>query len=175
MTMNVPTFTVRVPQYQVDTEPDHNAVGKVVDAELQKHFMGRTVVVRGVCSPSHPGKTVDDLVQIVKRHGVDRYDPHRKGHGYENIDGKHIDLFAFRRKVTPRMRLFKDLSWGFYHGAIASHRTPYRIDILLVYDAAQLKAVLHQYEGRTDKKRDGFVFRDPERKQKALLGIVTIS
>ncbi|MEQ7124932.1 hypothetical protein ABN034_10455 [Actinopolymorpha sp. B11F2] len=146
----------------------------MVDAEIQRHFMGRTVVARALCSRDHPGKTVDEMIEIIKQHGTDRYDPNRKGFRYDNLQNKHIDLFAFRRKVTQRMRLFWGLSWGFYHGPVSIGNKPVRIDILIIYDATRLKAVLHQYEGRTDKKRDGFVFRDPARKQEALLGIVKI-
>lgn len=166
--------TISLSDYQVNAEPDHKAIGKVVDDELRKHFMGRTVVVRGISSKDHPGKTTDELVEIIQRDGTDRYDPNRKGDRYENIQGKHIDLFAFRRKVTPHMQLFKDISWGFYHGSTEIHGKPARIDILTIYDAAKLKAVLHRYEGRMDKKRDGFVFRDPKHKYHALIGILCI-
>ena len=72
------------------------------------------------------------------------------------------------------MELFKDISWGFYHGAKAIHGKPVRIDLLTIYDASQLKAVVHQYEGRDDIKRDGFVFKNPDSKPAALLGIVHI-
>ncbi|HEY6740471.1 MAG TPA: hypothetical protein VI076_16630 [Actinopolymorphaceae bacterium] len=172
--MGVPVYRVDVPHYRIDTEPDHNAVGRLVDAEIKKHFMGCTVIARGISSSAHPGKSRADLVEIIQEKGTDRYDPHRKGDRYENLENKHIDLFAFRRKVTPRMRLFKDVSWGFYHGSIMIHGAPVRIDLLTLYDAAKMKVVLHQYEGREDKKRDGYVFRDPERKVDALLGILHI-
>lgn len=165
---------VSLPQYTVNPEPDHKAIGKLVDDELRTHFMGQTVVVRGISSDAHPGKSIDELVEIIGRDGTDRYDPTRVGDRYENIQRRHIDLFAFRRKVTPSMQLFKDMSWGFYHGGISIHGAPIRIDILIVYDAARLKRVTHQYEGRTDVKRDGFVFTDPERKREALLGILCI-
>lgn len=171
----IPVFTVHVPDYRVDIEPDHKAVGKLVDAEIRRHFMERTVVARGIGSQEHPGKTVDDLVRVIEQLGTDRYNPGRTGDRYDNIQGKHIDLFAFRRKVTPRMRLFEHVVWGFYHSAIAVHGKPTRIDILTIYDAAKLKAVLHQYEGRTDKKRDGFTFIEPERKREALLSILKVT
>jgi hypothetical protein len=167
-------LTVCIPEYQVATEPDHKTIGKVVDAELQKHFLGQTVVARGIGSSDHPGKTIDELVEIIKRNGTDRYDPARIGDRYQNIQGKHIDLFGFRRKVGPRMRLFQDVVYGFYHSAIGIHGKPTRIDILIIYDDAKLKAVVHQYEGRMDKKRDGFVFKDPAHKAEATLGIVKI-
>lgn len=173
--MSTPVFTLTAPDYQVTSEPDYRAIGKIVDDKLREHFMGRTIVARGIGSSEHPGKTIDELVEIIKRDGTDRYDPNRTGDRYENIQGKHIDLFGFRRKVGPHMQLFKDVVYGFYHSALGLHGKAVRIDVLIIYDAAKLKAVLHQYEGRTDKKRDGFVFRAPENKQDALLGIIKIS
>lgn len=167
-------LSIEVPQYTVEKEPDHRTIGKVVDKVIKDNFLGQTIIVRGLSSKAHPGKTIDELTEIIKREGTDRYDPERIGDRYENIKGKHIDLFAFRRKVTPRMQLFKDISWGFYHGAKAIHGEPVRIDILTVYDAAQLKAVVHQYEGREDIKRDGFVFKDSANKAAALLAIISI-
>lgn len=163
-----------LPEYTVDSEPDHNTVGKLVDDIIRRHFEGQTIIVRGISSQEHPNMSMDQLIETIKTLGTDRYDPSRAGDRYENMQGKHIDLFAFRRKVTPRMQLFKDISWGFYHGAKAIHGKPVRINLLLIYDAAQLKAVVHQYEGRSDSKRDGFVFKYPENKPGALLGIVKI-
>lgn len=168
-------YTIRLPEYRVASEPDYKAIGKIVDDEVRKHFTGRTIVARGIGSSEHPGKTINELVEIIKRDGTDRYDPNRRGDRYETIGNKHIDLFGFRCKVGPHMQLFKDVVYGFYHSALGIHGKAVRIDILIIYDAAKLKAVLHQYEGRTDKKRDGFVFREPVRKQDALLGIIKIN
>ena len=168
-------ITVHLPAYRVDTVPDHLTLGKNVDDELKKHFMGQTIVARGIGSSEHPGKTIDELAEIILREGTDRYDQTRKGDRYENIQGKRIDLFGFRRKITPRMQLFKDIIYGFYHSAISVHGKPTRIDILIIYDASKLQAVLHQYEGRTEKKRDGFIFKDPADKAAALLGVVKIT
>jgi 8-oxo-dGTP pyrophosphatase MutT (NUDIX family) len=170
----MPVITIHLPQYRVDTEPDYKAIGKIVDDELRKHFIGQNLVVRGIGSSEHPDKTVDELIEIIKQSGTDRYDPNRQGDRYENIKDKHIDLFAFRRKITSRTELFRWVAYGFYRSAIGVHGKPTRIDVLIIYDAAKLRAVLHQYEGRDDKKRDGFVFRDQANKRQALLGIVKI-
>lgn len=168
-------MTVKVPQYTVDAEPDHKTIGKLVDEVIKEYFDGNTIIVRGISSAAHPDLSVEGLIQVIKDQGTDRYDPARVGDRYENIKGKQIDLFAFRRKVTPRMELFKDISWGFYHGAKAIHGAPVRIDLLTIYDASQLKAVVHQYEGRDDIKRDGFVFKNPDNKAASLLGIIKIA
>jgi len=165
---------VQLPQYTIDEEPDHKAVGKIVDEVIKQNFGGQTVIVRGISSKAHSDKTLDELVEVIKQKGTDRYDPERVGDRYENIKGKHIDLFAFRKKVTPKIELFKDISWGFYHGAKAIHGQPIRIDLLMIYDASELSAVVHQYEGRDDIKRDGFVFKNPEDKSSALLAVIKI-
>lgn len=103
--MNLPLLTVALPQYRVDSEPDHGTLGRAVDAEIRQHFMGRTVLIRGVGIQDHPGISVEQLIELIERNGTDRYDPTRTGDRYANVQGRHIDLFAFRRKVTPRMRV----------------------------------------------------------------------
>ncbi len=170
-----PVYSVHVPEYQIKTAPDHRVIGKIVDVEIKKHFMGQTIIARGIGSSEHPGKTIDELIEIIARDGTDRYDPKRAGDRYETIGNKHIDLFGFRRKVTMRMQLFKDVVYGFYDSALGIHGRAVRIDILIIYDAVKLRAVLHQYQGRIGKKRDGFVFIDPGHKQDALVGIIKIS
>ncbi|MBP7837583.1 hypothetical protein KA021_02700 [Candidatus Saccharibacteria bacterium] len=165
-------YTINLPEYRVDSEPNHQALGKVVDRFLQNKFQGETIVVRGISSRQHPGKTPKELIDIIQQLGTDRYDPFRVGDRYNNVHDKRIDIFAFRRKVTPKMQLFKNMSWGFYHGAKTIHGSPIRIDIMMIYDAKFLKSVAHRYEGRDDIKRDGFIFKDPEHKREALLGIL---
>lgn len=166
---------VKLPDYDVNVEPNHKVIGKKVDEILKDKFMGQTVIVRGLSSKEHPGLTTGELIEKIIRLGTDRYDPNRSGDRYENIQGKQIDIFAFRRKITPKTQLFKDLSWGFYHGAKAIHGAPVRLDILTIYEASQLKAVAHQYEGRVESKRDGFVFKNPENKAGALKAIIHLT
>lgn len=167
-------ITVPLPDYQVQSEPDHRRIGRRVDDAVRAHFAGRKIVARGVSAEDHPGLTVDELIGIILRTGTDRYDPDRAGDRYANIDGRHIDLFGFRRTVTPRMRLFDQLSWGFYHGSIEIHGRPTRLDIVSIYDASALRAVLHRYAGREDAKRDGFRFADPAHMARAVLGVIKL-
>lgn len=167
-------ITVPLREYQVRTEPDHRSISTPVDAVIRTNFPGCRIVARGVSADDHPGLTVDGLIKIILSTGTDRYDPDRPGDRYENIQNKHIDLFGFRRTVTPRMRLFEQLSWGFYHGSIEIRGRPTRLDIVTIYDATLLRAVFHQYDGREDRKRDGFRFVDPEHKADAVLGVIKL-
>lgn len=172
----IQALEITVPGYQVDSEPNHKAIGKIVDDELRKHFMGQTVGLRAIGSQEHPGKTVDELIRIITRDGTDRYDPDRAGDRYDNVENKHIDLFLLRRKVTATAKMFWQLSWSFYRYPLKMRGRPVRVDILTVYDLAKLKAVrtTHTHEGYPVVKRDGFVFKDPDHKADALLGVIKI-
>ena len=168
-------ISISAPGYKVDSEPNHNAIGRLIDDELKKHFMGRKILLRGIGLQEHPNKTVDELVRIIADTGTDRYDKDRVGDRYENTENKRIDLFAFPAKVTPELELGWQVIYGFYHSAIGVHGHPTRIDILTVYDAEQLEAVEHQYEGRDDIKRDGSIFKNPVKKEQAVLGIIKLN
>lgn len=168
-------FEVDIPNYSVDEAPDDRAIGKILDDTLKKHFMGKQILVRGVASSEHSDKNIDQLIELIGQTGTDRYDPERAGDRYENVEGKHIDLFAFPALVTPSTIISHAIIYGFYHSAIGVHGKPMRIDIITIYDATQMQQVLHRYAGRDDIKDDGYVFKDPKRKESALLGIIKIN
>ncbi len=173
---SISIYTIHLPKYRVDNgEPDSETIGKIVDDELKKHFLGEDIVFRGVASSEHSDKSQDKLVEIIKTSGTDRYDAERKGDRYENIEGKHIDFFAFPCKVTSDLEIGHMMIWGFYHSAIAIHAHPMRIDIISVYDTDKLDQVYHQYQGRSDIKDDGFAFKDTKYKPAAIKGIFKIT
>lgn len=169
-------LTVSVPQYSADTEPDHKVVGRPVDDLLKKHFMGQKVLIRGLGSQEHPGKSVDELIEIIRTTGTDRYDPKRTGDRYTNAGDKHFDLCALRRTISPRSEIFWQLSWSFYNSPLKERGYPVRVDILTIYDPKQLKAVTYSPVGHKGRiMRDGFVFRNPDDKASAVLGIIKIT
>jgi hypothetical protein len=161
-----------LPEYQANQPPDHLAIGRKIDDVLRQHFMGKTIVLRGIASSEHPGKTTEQLIEIIEQTGTDHYDPLRKGDRYENVEGKPIDLFGTLARVTPTTKIADTIIYGFYHSAIGVHGRPMRIDVLTVYDASKLTQVPHRYEGRDDIKDDGFAFKNPDKKAEALLGVI---
>lgn len=167
-------LTVNVPSYQITTRPNYKAIGKIVDGELRKHFMGQTIGLRALGSQEHPGKSIDELIEIIKQDGTDRYDLARIGDRYDNLENKHIDLFLLRRKITERSKIFWQLAWSFYEYPLKTRGKPTKVDILVIYDLTKLKAVrtTHTHEGYPVTKRDGYVFREPESKAGAVLGIL---
>ncbi len=50
------------------------------------------------------------------------------------------------------MRPFAGLSSGYYHGAIAIHGRPTRLDLVSIYDATQLRSVAPLEEDKADSK-----------------------
>lgn len=174
---NIPVYSIQLPQYQVTTQPDYKAIGVFVDDELKKHFMGQMVGLRALGSQEHPSKSIDELIEIIKRDGTDRYDPERGGDRYDNTENKHIDLFLLRRKISDGSKIFWQLVWSFYEFPLKLRGQPVRVDLLVIYDLTKLKAVrtTHTHEGYPVTKRDGFVFKDPNHKAEALLGIVKIT
>ncbi len=41
----IPVFTIHLPEYKVDAEPDHKRIGKIVDSEIKKSFYGTDYIV----------------------------------------------------------------------------------------------------------------------------------
>ncbi len=167
-------YKLILPQYKAGVEPDDKKLGKLLDDEIKKHFLNQAILVRGIASSEHPDKTVDEMVHIIQETGTDRYDSKRKGDRYENIEGKHIDLFAFPVTYTADTEMMHMLFWGFYHSALGVHGYSMRIDLVTIYDADQMEHVLHQYESRDDIKDDGFVFKNSENRVDALKAIIKI-
>lgn len=172
----IPVYEIHLPEYQVDTEPDHEAVGAKVDDFIKQHFIGQHIAVRCLGSCEHPGKTIDEMVEIIKKLGHDRYDPNREGDRYENNEGKKIDIFAFDYHIDKDSKIFSVFTWPFYHWCKERSGKPVRIDIVIIYDPSRLEQIEFTYAGRESegKRSDGFVFKNAENKVEALKAIIKI-
>lgn len=170
-----PLFNIKVPKSYLDNAPDFEKIGAKVDNCLKRHFLGKSVAVRVLSSEEHKGKSLDKLINIIKKLGHDRYNPEKKGDRYENLDNKHIDFFALDFKVKKNESYFASFIEPFYFWPIADNRKPVRIDLAVIYDLSKLDVVEHRYEGREKEiKRDGFIFKNPNNKPDALLGMIKI-
>ena len=170
-----PWFNLKIPQIYWENKPDFEKIGSKIDNCLKKHFLGKKVAIRVLGSEEHKNKTIPALIKIIKKLGHDRYDLKRKGDRYENIDNYHIDFFALDFKIEEHKSYFKNFLEPFYFWPIANRGKPIRIDIAIIYDLSKLKIVEHRYEGRENElKKDGFIFKDPNKKKEAILGIIKI-
>lgn len=168
----VPWYGVQIPGDYLRLKPKFGPISAGVDGCLKQHLDGRHVIIRALSIADHPGLSVDDLIAVIRRLGHDRYDAQRPGNLYDNVDDARIDLFALPFTIKEECSYLPFFLEPFYYLGIAEHGRPNAIDLLTVYDRAQMKQVPHRYEGREDIKRDGYAFRYPDRKPDALLGIV---
>ncbi len=172
--MSISVYSVTIPEYTLKTKPNSVIIGEKIDGVIKKYFLGQKIAIRCIGSQEHEGKSVNDLVKIIKKLGTDKYDPTRKGEKYENVENKCIDFFALDFKITSKGKYLENFIEPFYVYPIQDAKKPVRIDIIIIYDLSKLKRILHQYEGGTDIKRDGFVFKDAENKPKAIKGIIKV-
>ena len=170
----ISVYAIDVPEYDVRTKPDWRGIGAKLDEFLRELFLGRKIVIRCIGSCEHPGKSLDDLVEIILEQGSDRYDPSRPGDRYENIENKPIDIFALEFKVEPGLAMMENIIEPFYTWPLQNGKKPTRLDLMTVYDAGKLEVVEHMYEGRNEVKKDGFIFKNQENKSETILAIVKL-
>ena len=119
------------------------------------------------------GDVIADLVGAAVVDGVEG-GPVEQAYSPGNVDGKRIDIFALDFRITGRGFYLAQFIESFYDYPKSVGERPVRVDIVMLYDASKLRRVVHRYEGRPGLKRDGFVFKDPERKRDALWGVVKV-
>ena len=66
------TLTLNLPEYQVSQEPNHEAIGKKVDDFIKEHFLDEHIAIRCLGSLEHPGKTTDEVIDII----AENMEPH---------------------------------------------------------------------------------------------------
>lgn len=82
MNRKIPIYELPLPEYTVSSKPDYKAVGDKFDGKIQAILSDRPIIMRSITVADHPGKSLDELVQIILKLGHDRYDPQRKGVHY---------------------------------------------------------------------------------------------
>jgi hypothetical protein len=176
MSEAAPVYTISLPEYTVDHEPDYGVVGGKLDKVIETHFHGKRIAIRGISLVDHPGRTLDDLVGIILALGTDRYDPDREGVLYPDPPFT-IDLHAAPPShyggadiVSEGLRVMHGVLSDFYTGPPADRGGPLRLDILMIYDLDQLEEV--PYEGWEQSCM--YVFQHPDRRKEALLGVIKI-
>ena len=166
---------IMIPKIYYEQKPDFEKIGKKIDKILIDNFLNKQIAYRALSSQEHKDKSSDDIIDIIKKIGYDRYDPKRKGEKYENIEDKHIDFFALDFFIGENGEYTRHLLEPFYFWPTVEGKNPIKIDILIIYDFNKLEVVEHQYEGREGEiKRDGFIFKDKKNGKDAVLGIIKL-
>jgi hypothetical protein len=194
----IPVYTIALPEYTIEQEPDCLPIGRKLDKLIETHFPKKRIAIRGIGLGDHPGWFLDDLVSTILELGADRYDPHREAVHGDFGTGVPIDLHAeahiaseglhsLRKKYQasvgqPDYSAMGTLVSLFYGGALADRGYSIRLDNLMIYDLDQLEPAPIQWtpEGPVPgpppplEESCNFTFKHPNEKQKALLGVIKI-
>jgi hypothetical protein len=136
--------------------------------------MGKKVVIRCIGSQDHPNLSLNELTDIVLKTGTDKYDPARTGIGYKEFirKGISVDFYGEDIEMTKDTHIMGQALWEMHHSAIGDRGYGVHVDLVLIYDYDQLSMVMDLYEHHPTS--DGFVFKNPENKSAALLGVIKI-
>lgn len=162
-----------IPKTYIDNAPDFQSAADTLRDYLRKCYPMRSLCIRGVDMAAHNringcSLGVDDLADIIGKTGSDRYNPAIPGDGYQNVENKPIDFFAY--DVYP-CKDDEDLIYffmSFYYFSLSRLSIPSLLDLITVYDRDRLALVEHRYAGRDDVKRDGFTFSCSDRTNSVL-------
>ena len=173
----VPVYSIALPEYTVEKQPNYALVGRALDQVIEMHFAGKEIVLRAVGLVDHPGLSLEELLAMIQVHGTDRYDPNKEGLHYGPQIPGNVTLHALKCRVTDRLRsphyegercpsgsVMGEVVDNFYGGARLDRGYSVRLDVLMVYSLDQMEMLGTCY----------YRFRDPARKQDAMLGLVAI-
>lgn len=178
----IPTYTVALPEYTVDTEPDHAAIGRKLDAFVAEVLGPGRYGIRAISVQDHPGWTVDRLIETITELGTDRYDPARVPVLHDYYGPQGVELHAIPCTVgssglssthAESGSVMGDFVSDFFHGPpLDRGGVPLRLDLLICYDLDQLVGI------RTDElewqEATAFRFKHPDDRPAALRAFITI-
>ena len=52
---SIPIYTISLPEYTAEEEPDYPAVGRKLDQVIETHFPDKKMAIRGISLVDHPG------------------------------------------------------------------------------------------------------------------------
>lgn len=162
---SIKTFTVQRPSTDSALA---NRLHKVL-----KDISEKEVLVRGIGSQDHPGKTKAELLQHILKTGTDKYDDSKKMIGHDYYKKWNIDFFATPVKTTKSKETFLEILKDFRESAVKDRGYAVEIDLVLIYDSKKCSMVRNVYEGHENS--DAYTFRQGIRKQDALLGVIEIT
>ena len=173
---DIPVYEIALSEYTVDSQPDYKDIGAKLDQKIIEHFAGKEIILRGITVADHPGKTLDELVDIICELGHDRYDPAREGVHYP--EGNGVDMHAGPWGIDGKSEVVREgveVMWDavgdFYEGPPSDRNgPPIRLDLLMIYAPEKLEYVPFEDWDWSAMYR----FKDPANKPEALLGIIKI-
>ena len=177
---------ISAPEYTIDARPDYMAVGTRVDRVIGASFEDGQYVVRAIGSSDHPGKSLDEVVEIILALGTDKYDPDRQEVGdfaayNHDFQGSSVEIAQgqlFGEEDAVYASVFGDIVYHFYEFTPFDRGYPVRIDILMIYHTDKLEQArpVNATAARVREDLEQYLYRfsDPSAKAQALAGVVKI-
>jgi len=194
--MNFPIYNLTLPEYRLDKKPDYNSIGKKIDNIIRKYFPNKWIAIRGIGLQDHAGKSAEEMIDIIKKNGADKYDSKVKSPFFEMDKKFKIDFHAtpmffgndtrcphYNKKFGKLKSVFAEILKDFYEGAVIDRGYSVRLDILMVYDLNKLNAAPMKWgqdgpiltkEKILPKDTLCFQFKNKNKKTEALLGFIVL-
>lgn len=147
--MTAKVLEIELPDYKIETPLDYDFFGKKLDDLLLANLPEGAYLERSIGLIDHPGLSLDQLTDLVKKHGTDKYDPSRKSIFDEEFSSFRFDIHASEFGIRAGELLFDhqhNLSTYSGQNIYCFHKlTPFdrgyaiRLNLLMVYD----KNLLH--------------------------------
>ena len=172
--------TVSIPEYTIEFQPDYQLVGARIDEVLEENFEG-TFLLRALSVIDHPNLTTDQLADIIIKTGTDKYDPNRKGVAHEEFEPYRPDIQAGEINIKDGKLSGESMSEDvrlFYENTLIDRGYRLRIDLIVLYDPAQLVQAKKQDHAKPSvaEHLEQYLwrFKNSENKSGAVRGIIKI-
>ncbi len=186
--------SVALPTYKITEPPDAEAFGAVLDEVICETFgQGgpREIGIRSVSLFDHPGHTHDSLSDEILASGTDRHDPEHTSVLSETYDPFDVDLHIVPCTVSATSLESEMCDGSTFYGTTQSvmaeavsdyyagppldrDGVPLRIDLLTIYDLAQLEGIPIPFHDGEKPPFSACRFRHPDRRSEAVLGLVKV-
>lgn len=167
--MSAKVLRISCPNYQFNNL-DLNKVSKCIDDALIQEFANKKVVLRGIQSEKHE-LPKEQLVRQILDTGTDRYKS--KSESERKVNDKPIDLFGYACVAKSPMSI--SILEGFHKWKpMCLERPQLKVDVWMVYSADQLENVEYHHGYYDVQAKDGYLFKNQDKKQDALLGVLVI-
>lgn len=162
---------IECPAYILSKKLDYIKAGNEIDSALNENFMNQYVMIRAIQSSKHKMPR-DKLIERIIEYGNDRYDSNSEYAA--NVTDRPIDLFGLVCKIEGQP-IAKELLEGFHKWKPKCEEKPqHKADIWMILDPKQFEQVEYNHSRFNIKVSDAYVYKNPNNKPDALIGIVIV-
>lgn len=160
---------ISCPEYNFE-DLNLEKVANCIDKALNDNFSNQDVVLRAIQSEKHD-LSKSELIEKILDLGSDRFNVNDRNE--VKVNDRPIDFYGMRCKIEGSITL-PNLE-GFHKWKPKCLERPQRrADIWMIYDPKQLENVEYMHAMYHVPCRDGYLFKDIDKKPDALLGLLVI-